>query len=238
MRFSSIKSGNRYILYDCQSFMDTDEISFVSSDWAQRDAIVGFAEGRGTTFFVSYQGRELALRHYHRGGLIARWSPDHYLWTGLASTRAWRELRLLQKLLESDLPVPRPIAAQVVRQGLFYTADIMTQRITGARTVGQLLAAGELDKAQWTAMGAVIRRFHEHGVYHADLNANNIMRDQEGQFYLIDFDRGAIKRKRRSWQQRNLQRLHRSLTKLRAAHDPFHFSEQNWQTLLSGYNQD
>jgi len=237
MIFTTLKYDNRYILYDCDSFMDTDEISFTSTDWAQRDAIVGFAEGRGTTFFVSYLGRELALRHYHRGGLIARWSPDHYLWTGLESTRAWRELRLLEKLLESNLPVPRPIAAQVVREGLFYTADIMTQRIPGARTVGQLLTAGELDKAQWVAMGAVIRRFHEHGVYHADLNANNIMRDQQGQFYLIDFDRGTIKRKRRRWQQRNLQRLHRSLTKLRAARETFHFSEANWQDLQAGYNQ-
>ncbi|MDZ7661035.1 3-deoxy-D-manno-octulosonic acid kinase [Thiohalophilus sp.] len=237
MIFSTLKSDNRYILYDSTSFIDPDDISFASSDWAQRDAIVGFAEGRGTTFFVNYLGRDLALRHYHRGGLIARWSPDHYLWTGLASTRAWRELRLLQKLFESNLPVPRPIAAQVIRQGLFYTADIMTRRITGARTVGQLLVAGELDKAQWAAMGAVIRRFHEHGVYHADLNANNIMRDPQGQFYLIDFDRGAIKRKRRRWQQRNLQRLHRSLTKLQAAHETFHFSEANWQVLLTGYNQ-
>jgi len=237
MNFSLITVNNRHILYDQACFEDPGDISFDSSCWARRDAIVGFAEGRGTTFFVNYHGQELALRHYHRGGLVARWSPDRYLWTGLQSTRAWKELHLLQHLFELNLPVPQPIAAQLLRQGAFYTADIMTRRIAGARSVGQLLSTGELGPDSWSDMGSVIRSFHEQGVYHADLNANNIMLDQDGQFYLIDFDRGAIKRKRRSWQQRNLQRLHRSLVKLKGKHEKFHFSDENWRALLTGYNQ-
>ncbi|MDR9437533.1 MAG: 3-deoxy-D-manno-octulosonic acid kinase [Thiohalophilus sp.] len=237
MTFLTKQYENRFVLYDREVFADPDLIGFTSEAWAQHDAITGFAEGRGTTFFVNYYELELALRHYHRGGLIARWSADRYLWTGLNSNRAWRELHLLQTLRERNLPVPRPVAAQVIRHGLLYTADIMTRRIPGAKAVGQLLASEELDTGHWIAMGSMIRRFHSQGVYHADLNANNILLDSGGRFYLIDFDRGVIRTPRRGWQQRNLQRLHRSLTKLQGAQDTFHFSEQNWQDLLTGYNQ-
>ncbi len=237
MGYITWNSNKKFVCFDNQIFQEPDQVLFTSEEWAQQDAIVGFAEGRGTTFFVNYHGLEFALRHYHRGGLIARWSADRYLWTGLKSNRAWRELHLLQTLRERNLPVPRPVAAQVIRHGLLYTADIMTRRIPGAKAVGQLLANDSLDTGHWAAMGGVIRRFHSQGVYHADLNANNIMLDAGGRFYLIDFDRGCIRRPRRSWQQRNLQRLHRSLTKLQGAQETFHFSEKNWQDLLAGYNQ-
>ena len=237
MHLQRINSNNGCILYDADFFEDPGDVSFDSTVWAQRDSISGFAEGRGTTFFVNYHGRELALRHYHRGGLIARWSPDRYLWSGLDRTRAWRELHLLRRMHELDLPVPRPVAAQVVRAGLFYTADIMTRRIPNARTVAQLLGSHSLDNQQWLAIGRLIRRFHEQGVYHADLNANNIMLDEAGQLYLIDFDRGAFKTKRSAWQQRNLQRLLRSLHKLKGKQSPFYFSESDWQALLDGYSR-
>lgn len=237
MSFSEITKNNCHILYDKSDFENPEDISFDSMDWAQRDAIVGFAEGRGTTFFVNYQDRDLVLRHYHRGGLISRWLPDRYFWTGLKSTRAWKELHLLQHMRELELPVPKPVAARVVRHGMLYTADIMTQRIANARPVAQLLCTQSFDKAQWLAMGSTIRRFHELGVYHADLNANNIMLDEAGGFHLIDFDRGTIKSKHRAWQQRNLQRLHRSLIKLQGRHEPFYFTEDNWQELLDGYQQ-
>ncbi|TDX99568.1 3-deoxy-D-manno-octulosonic acid kinase [Thiohalophilus thiocyanatoxydans] len=236
MSFVTRKAGQRYIIYDDETFDEPEQILFTSDAWARRDAIVGFADGRGTTFFVTYQDHELALRHYHRGGLIARWSPDRYLWTGLGLTRAWREMHLLQRLRESGLPVPRPIAAQIVRHGLVYTADIMTRRIPGARALGGILTSGKLDAGQWNTLGKVIGRFHEQGVYHADLNANNILQDRAGRFYLIDFDRGVIKRRSKGWQQRNLQRLHRSLVKLRGANETFHFTEANWQELLAGYS--
>jgi len=237
MSFSEITINKHHILYDNTRFENPEDITFESREWAQRDAITGYAEGRGTTFFVSHNAEELVLRHYHRGGMIATWLPDRYLWTGLQATRPWRELHLLQRMRDLGLPVPAPIAARVIRDGMFYTADIMTGRITNARTVAQLLCTQSLDTVQWQTMGSMIRRFHKQGIYHADLNANNILLDQSGGFHLIDFDRGAFRAIRHSWQQRNLQRLHRSLTKLKGKHEPFHFSEQNWQNLLQGYRQ-
>ena len=224
-----------HILYDADVFSNVEDISFESRDWAQRSAIVGFAEGRGTTFFVQYLGRDFVLRHYQRGGLIARFLNDQYLWNFLRWTRPWREWKLLCHMLEQDLPVPLPAAIRVVRKTLLYRADIMTHRIAHARTLTQALAVEELSEGYWIAVGSMIRRFHEAGIYHADLNANNIMLDDGGRFYLIDFDRGRIRKNNDKWKKQTLKRLKRSLIKLTKAQVILHYNENNWHCLLRGY---
>ena len=56
-------------------------------------------------------------------------------------------------------------------------------------------------------------RFHDAGVFHADLNARNILLAGIT-VYLIDFDRARIGSPSVVNAKRNLQRLHRSLEKL------------------------
>lgn len=228
-----------HILYDADYITNREQLAFDSQSWANRNAIIGFAEGRGTTFFVQHEGHELVLRHYQRGGMIAKWSKDKYFWLGLEATRAWREWLLLAALREIQLPVPVPVACQVRRHGLFYTADIMTLRIPHTRTLADILMQQELEQEYWIELGRVIRRFHEQGVYHADLNANNILFDTSGQFHLIDFDRGQLKRVNSAWQEANMARLLRSLNKIKllAVNDGFYFTEKNWQDLLMGYKK-
>jgi len=62
---------------------------FEPSWWEKRDALLGGAPGRGTTHFVRHGSEEWALRHYRRGGLVAKLIIDTYLWHGLNHTRAW-----------------------------------------------------------------------------------------------------------------------------------------------------
>lgn len=230
----SHKNG-QHIRYDSDIFNNLEDVSFNSRVWAQRSSIVGFAEGRGTTFFIQHQGRDFVLRHYMRGGLMTKISEDHYFWSGLSFTRPWREWKLLQKMLEKGLPVPTPVAVRAERKGLFYKADIMMHRIPHARTLMHILITEELSEGHWIAIGSVIRRFHENGVYHADLNANNILLDEGGRCYLIDFDRGQFKKPRLNWQKENLLRLKRSLNKSLNNEKVFHFTDSNWRTLLRGY---
>lgn len=54
------KNG-QHIRYDADIFNSIEDVSFESHVWAQRSAIVGFAEGRGTTFFIQHQGRDFVL---------------------------------------------------------------------------------------------------------------------------------------------------------------------------------
>ena len=224
-----------HIRYDADIFSNFEEASFNSKIWAQRSAIVGFAEGRGTTFFIQHQGRDFVLRHYQRGGLATKFSVDRYIYLGLRFTRPWREWALLTRMLEKGLPVPVPAAIKVERHGLLYAADIMMLRIPGARSLMSILMGDELTEGYWIAIGSMIRRFHEQGVYHADLNANNIMLDEGGRCYLIDFDRCKIKKPALKWQKENLLRLKRSLNKISANNEVFYFVEENWRSLLRGY---
>lgn len=238
MNISEFHKSGKHIRYDADIFNNIDDVSFNSHVWAQRSSIVGFAEGRGTTFFVQHHGRDFVLRHYQRGGLAARISKDKYLWPGLRFTRPWKEWALLEKMLAQGLPVPQPAAIKVERHGLSYSADIMMHRIPQARTVMKILMAEELTEGYWIAIGSMIRRFHEKGVFHADLNANNILIDEGGRCYLIDFDRCKYRKPNLQWQKDNLLRLKRSLNKIAKNEDVFYFSDINWRSLLRGYGWD
>jgi len=228
------KSGV-HIRYDSNVFRDFEDVSFNSKVWAQRSSIVGFAEGRGTTFFVQHQGMDFVLRHYQRGGLISRISNDKYLWLGLRFSRPWREWQMLEMMLSKGLPVPTPAAIKVKRVGLSYSADIMMHRIPHARPLMSLLTQEALAEGYWIAIGSMIRRFHEDGVYHSDLNANNILLDEGGRCFLIDFDRCGFRKIKLKWQKENLLRLKRSLNKALTNEDVFYFSDMNWRSLLRGY---
>ena len=238
MHLLEFHKNGQHIRYDADIFKNIDDVSFNSHVWAQRSSIVGFAEGRGTTFFVQHQGQDFVLRHFQRGGFIAKMSKEKYVWLGLRFSRAWQEWKLLENMLEKGLPVPQPAAVNVERTGLLYTADIMMHRIPNARTLMHILKVEELAEGHWIAIGSVIRRFHEEGVYHADLNANNIMLDEGGRCYLIDFDRCGIRKPKLKWQKENLLRLKRSLNKSSKNEEDFNFSDVNWRSLLRGYGWD
>ena len=96
-------------------------------------------------------------------------------------------------------------------------------------------AKGPLSLTQWVAIGRVIRRFHDAGVHHPDLNAHNILLTPS-EVYIIDFDRGTL-RKRGWWADTTLVRLYRSLEKLTLLAAPESFTDQDWHTLLAGYRE-
>lgn len=172
--------------------------------------------GRGSVRFFTVAGREFVLRRYLRGGLAARFSRDGYLWLGESRTRSFRELRLLGRLADMGLPVPRPVAARYRRSGLFYRGELVTERLPGASSLASRWLAGEASDADWSAAGRCIRRFHDAGVRHADLNAHNVMLDGSGSVWLLDFDRGRVVRPG-AWRERVLARLARSLGKIAAS---------------------
>lgn len=223
------------ILFDATVAPQVDDRWFERDYWSRQDALHVLAGGRGSVAVLDTPAGACVLRHYHRGGLIARLSADRYLWQGAARTRSFAEFRLLARLRAMGLPVPAPVASRYCRHGLLYTADLITARIADARTLAECLARGELDAALATEVGALVARFHRAGVWHADLNAHNLLVAPDG-LHLIDFDRGALRRPAARWQAANLQRLRRSLLKEGAgAGNSASFHEAVWQPLLRGY---
>jgi 3-deoxy-D-manno-octulosonic acid kinase len=174
------------------------------------------------------------LRHYARGGFVGRFVEDSYLWTGRDRTRAFREWRLLAELKSRGLPVPRPVAARVVRRGIAYRADLLTVQIPGAVPLSALLVRGELTFAMLREVGRCIARFHRSGAWHADLNAHNIQIDARGGVHLLDFDRGRLLAPRGAWQRANLRRLRRSLQKV-AESSQTPLDPGAWEEVAAGY---
>jgi len=201
--------------------------------WIAQGAVVGEALGRGTTWIVQEGERRLVLRHYRRGGLIATLSSDRYLWYGESSTRPFRELQLIDALQEAGLPVPAPVASRYQRDGAFYRGDILTEFIPGTDSLAQRLAGAGVSLGAWAAIGRCLRRFHDFGACHADLNAHNILLRGDEEVFLIDFDRGRLRRPG-LWRDANLVRLRRSIEKVGDGLRQ-HFDEVAWHCLLSAY---
>ena len=229
------KSDGAAILYDADAIDKIDSTFFEPAYWRERGALIGAARGRGSAWFLRHGGRELVLRHYRRGGIFGPWLGDRYLWLGFDCSRAAREWNLLADLHARGLPVPRPIAASVRRTGLVYRADLVTERIAAAESLAQRLARERLDAEHWRAVGRCIRQFHAVGVYHADLNAHNVLL-AASRVYLVDFDRGRC-RAHGTWQAANLARLRRSLDKLARQSKSFFCTENDWIALGEGYDQ-
>ncbi len=229
-------SQNHFFIHDPELLATIGSDVFQYDYWQLRDAVTGQAFGRGTTFFLHHQDHHWVLRHYRRGGLVGKLINDSYLYLGLESTRPVAEFRLLQLMHQQGLPVPRPVAAQISRHGLWYRGDIIMERIQNTQDLVAWLSEGPLSEADYQAMGRLIRRFHDAGIYHADLNSHNILRSDQGQLWLIDFDRGEV-RDPGVWKEDNLARLLRSFEKEKERLPVFHWQEDDWQALMAGYEK-
>jgi len=165
--------------------------------------------GRQAAWFVALDDAQAVLRHYRRGGLMAKLGRRDYFWLGESRTRSFAEFRLMHALHTQGLPIPRPLAAAWWRTGMRYRAAILVERIVGARPLAALL-----NEPVESSVAEAVARLHGAGVWHADLNAHNILLDSVGQAWVIDFDRGRGSGISDSARRANLARLRRSLGKI------------------------
>jgi 3-deoxy-D-manno-octulosonic acid kinase len=166
---------------------------------------------------------------------VARFSHDDYLWLGESRTRSVAELRLLLRLRAAGLPVPRPVAARYEQSGIAYRADLITEQLPDTQTLAQRLTDGELSLTTWQAIGSCIRRFHDYGVCHADLNVHNVLLRGEDEVFLVDFDRAGMRRKQGLWRDANLARLRRSLDAQGDRPGAHRIGDTEWQCLLAAW---
>lgn len=206
---------------------------FEPKEWRNAGAVAIETSGRGEVLIVEQGDESWVLRHYRRGGLVARLIDDHYLWTGAERTRAFREWRLLRKLRAAGLPVPNPVAAHVYRTGAIYTADIITAYLPDTRKLSWYIAQGRAPGDCWRRVGAMIRAVHDYGVDHPDLTAHNVLLDGAGNTFLVDFDNALVKPPGQ-WRRLGMERFNRSLRKV-ALETGTEFDAAAWQELEAGY---
>ncbi|HET7755624.1 MAG TPA: 3-deoxy-D-manno-octulosonic acid kinase [Steroidobacteraceae bacterium] len=227
--------GGGAMLYDASRISNLTAEWFTPAYWQARGELDGSARGRGAVHYLHHAGERYVLRHYRRGGLMAGVTRDRFAWHGAESTRSFIEWQLTYHLRRAGLPVPTPIAARYRRRGLLYTADLITERLAAVGSLSECLHTGALSVLTWISIGRCIRRFHDLGVCHADLNAHNILLSEEA-VYLVDFDRCRL-RGAGLWRDGNLVRLRRSLEKVTWSLPPERFGEADWHGLLDGYRQ-
>jgi 3-deoxy-D-manno-octulosonic acid kinase len=214
--FEIRKISSNQLLVMNPTYADRVRSDWFEPRWLQAEQrVVGQASGRGTVVFFEDLGEEFALRHYQRGGLVAKVSHEQYLYTGLSRTRPWREMLVNQNLYEQGLPVPVPVAARVCRSGLGYRADLITGRIQAVPLLEILQSGG--GENLWKQVVALMQRCFQAGLDHPDINVRNILVKPDGELSMIDFDNAHLGAKPDALC-RNIKRLLRSVYKYAAAH--------------------
>ncbi len=202
--------------------------------------------GRGRTWAVPApapghaHARGWVVRHYRRGGLMARWLRDWYFAVG--EPRPVAELRASLEASRRGIPTPAVVAGSVHAAGAFYRADLVTEEIPGGVDLAEVLFGdGERSVPPLPALaaaGTLVRRLAEAGVRHADLNAKNLVLQPTGdgiRAWVVDLDGcrlasgpgpGVGETMRR--------RLERSLRKL-GARSGRSLGEDGWAALGAGF---
>lgn len=230
--FKTIQCSNVYMIYN-DGLIDDVSKCFNNEYWRNENAIIGSAQGRGTTWFIQLSTVKAALRHYRRGGLFGKIISDRYFFTGYEKTRSIAEFHLLNHLKEMNVNVPTPIAARVVRKNITYQADLLSEKIPNAVDLVVVLQQRRLTNQELFDIGKEVKKLHKAQVNHTDLNIHNILINTDSKVWIIDFDK-CYQQVGENWKDANLNRLLRSFRKEVNKHSIL-WSEDDWQLLLNGY---
>jgi 3-deoxy-D-manno-octulosonic acid kinase len=168
--------------------------------------------GRGGAVRLEGETHTLVARRFRRGGAMRLLGTVYFG----RRPRPVREFWLLLAARRRGLPVPEPVAAFIRRLGPFaYRGDLVMLEIPSATPLWEVLrrhrAVSLLERVAQT-----IRRAHDQGLSHPDLNLNNLLVGADGSVHIVDLDRarlhpGPLGRRAR---RRSLKRLRRSARKL------------------------
>jgi len=240
MKPVTVQQESRAIVYDADVLPAGEAQLFKPSYWREQGALSGSAPGRGTAWFLQTPWGESVLRHYRRGGMVARFNRDRYLFRGRENSRPFREFHVLEQMVADGLRVPTPLAALCDRRGASYRGALLTRRIMPARPLAEWLAPSKateqpLEAVDWTRLGAELRTFFNAGMDHADLNARNILlHDETAAAWVIDLDASRYDPSLPVDGRAQLDRLKRSLLKFWP--ESAASLEPCWRALLNGHD--
>jgi tRNA A-37 threonylcarbamoyl transferase component Bud32 len=169
--------------------------------------------GRGEAYGVTLGGTPAVVRHARRGGVLGPLLGDRYF----GAPRLFRELAWSRRLAVAGILTPVLLAGVWYRRSLVHRADVATGRVDG-RDLATLLfgedpPSGAARAAILGVVGRTVRRLHDAGGVHPDLQLRNVLiAGTEPEAWLLDVDscRDATGPDDRT---RNLQRFYRSWEK-------------------------
>jgi 3-deoxy-D-manno-octulosonic acid kinase len=132
----------------------------------------------------------VVIKYYTRGGLIHHLVKRRYLKWG--KTRGQIEYELLQKVRKIGVNVPEPVL-QAYRGHLFYMAWLVTREISRPLSLARLSMQNQTHLRQ--AADSIVEQISlliQNGILHIDLHPGNVVVDDQGRVFLVDFDKGRI----------------------------------------------
>jgi 3-deoxy-D-manno-octulosonic acid kinase len=176
--------------------------------------------GRGAAPSIPLRGDvSVILRRYQHGGLFGGLTGMLHL----GPSRALEELHVTARAEASGAPVPHVVCLALwPAVGPFWSALIGTREERDARDLFEVLSTCEDPRERRALLrdvGAAVRRLHDAGVDHRDLQLHNILVVEEGgrrRIVVIDLDRAVYHPRGRlasRLRARNLGRLTRSAVK-------------------------
>ncbi len=195
--------------------------------------VIDVRKGRGETYHVrDFRDNRVFIRHYWRGGMIGGILGDKFVSFFSSSHRSFREFDLLQTLRKMGLAVPKPVAAKEKRGLLFTVNDIVVQEIPGAKNLSEILTTRKLTVEEIAKVGDAVGGLFKAGVYHSDLNIDNILFDGAGKVWIVDFDKCEQKTISKKKFRKMVARLRRSFDKYRDGEGTFYWTEQDYAKLM------
>ena len=241
--FIKIKKGdtNHYIKRGLEDFLLSSKFFTNSGKSLPLDIAEPLKSGRGTAFRISIKDiGNVIVRRYRHGGLFGKIVRDRYL----IKHRALEELFCLTTAKIRGVPVPEALGVSERRRHLlfipspFYTAQIATTEIPKSVNLPLFLNGLSDTKLRGEVLlraGATIKKMHDAGINHKDLNMNNLLvKTGEDSIFIIDFDRAKIfDQLTDRLRSRNLKRLLRSARKLAKLGDSI--NDNDFLHILTGY---
>jgi len=194
--------------------------------WAAEQPGHEVFQGRGATYGVMLGAVRAVVRHARRGGLVRRLSQDRFL---NQVPRFRREIAMADELRAAGIATPAVLAGVAYAAGIAHTADVATERVDGldlaAIFFGENPPSGIARDEVWKTVGQLVRRLHDAGFVHPDLQLRNVLVDlpvrpsDRPTASLLDVDTVKKARLRPVMaKQANLVRFFRSWAKNNAAH--------------------
>jgi glycosyltransferase involved in cell wall biosynthesis len=199
--------------------------------WSGPDALPGapVPAGRGRLRRVLWHGVPAWLKWYRRGGILGPLRSGYRR----PLPRLVRGLLAEEQARSAGLAVPRTLALGIRRgAGGNFEVLAISEALVGWSDLDAVLAAGGPAEGVLRELGRTLRRLHDAGVVHGDLNLKNVLVAPHGALGLVDFDPALVlPRVGARLRRRGLARVRRSLLKRLGRAEP------SFSLVLEGYGQ-
>jgi 3-deoxy-D-manno-octulosonic acid kinase len=176
---------------------------------------------------------DMVVRTLMHGGVFRHITGKRFL----SPNRTIRELKVSAYLAVHGIRTPEILAVRLIKEGLFYSIDVVSKFIPDSKDLLVHLEKDNTDNLElFKISGSIIRAIHDLGVYHTDLHIKNLLLDNSGNLWVLDLDKAyQFDILPEFMKQMNLKRFMRSIKKWQTK-GRIHLPEVWASSFMDGYH--